>query len=229
MNTTKTLLTLATALLISVFSFAQDKETRKVGAFDAISVGQSIEVKLIPGSKQEVIVEVDGTDLDNVITDASGGKLRIKMERGSYRNVDVKVTVTYKELNALDISSSAKVFSEGVIKSSDFDLEVSSSGAADLELDVDKIDIDISSSGKAKLKGNAGDMDIEVNSSGKLYAFALQGKDVDVEANSSGKAEISLNGSLNAEANSSGKVIYKGDPTNVMADSNSSGKVTKAD
>ncbi len=228
MNKTKTLLTLVLVSLFSLVAMAQNKETRNVGSFDEISVGQSIDLYLIPGSKEEVVVEVDGTDLEDVITEVTGGELRIKMARGNYRNVDVKVTVTFKDLRSLDVSSSADVYSKGVIKADEFDLEVSSSGAASLELDVDQLEVECNSSGKAELKGSAKNMDVEVNSSGKLYAFDLQGGNVEIEANSSGKAEITLSGTLEAEANSSGKVYYKGSPTNVMIESNSSGKVSKA-
>ncbi len=228
MKNLKSTITLGLALLITLSLRAQNKETRSLSSFSSVSVGESIELILVPGSKEEAIVQVEGKDPDIVITEISGQRLRIRMARGTWKNVNAKVRLTYKSIDDLSVSSSADAYSEGVIKSGDFDLEVSSSGFAKLELDVTSLDVEISSSGKAELSGRTGSQDAEISSSGKLYAFDLQCDDLDIEVSSSGRAEVYVNKSIDAEANSSGKVAYKGNPKMVDIETNSSGKVSKS-
>ena len=228
MKKIKPIITCLLSVLFTTALFAQNEETRSLSSFSSVSVGESIELILVPGNKEEAIVQVDGKDPEIVITETSGERLKIRMAKGSWRNVNAKVRLTYVKIDDLSVSSSADVFSEGAIRSGDFDLEVSSSGFAKLELDVSSLDVEISSSGKAELSGKTGSQDAEVSSSGKLYAFDLVCDDLDIEVNSSGKAEVHVTKSMDAEANSSGKVTYKGNPKMVAIDTNSSGKVSKS-
>ncbi len=214
--------------LLSVIAYSQKKENRSLESFKYLSVGQSIDVTLVKGNDESVLVEVSGANLDDVKTDVSGGKLKIQMGRGSFRNVRVKATVTYTSIEGISVSSSASVTTENTIKSNEFDLSVSSSGSTNIELDVDELSAEVSSSGKAKVSGSASNIDVKVSSSGKLNAFDLRSKDARVKANSSGKAEVNVSDYLDATANSSGKIRYKGSPDKFDIDTNSSGSVSKS-
>ena len=90
-------------LLLATFSVFGQKETRQLDSFTSLSVGEAIEVVIKQGSKEEAIVEVDGADLEDVLTEVSGDRLRIHMEdkRGGYRNVDVRVMLTYVDLDRI--------------------------------------------------------------------------------------------------------------------------------
>lgn len=217
---------LAMMLMISVFVYAQKSETRSLGSFDEISVGESVKVTLVKGSSEKAEIEVTGADLDDVETNISGGKLVIGMANGSYRNVKVTATITYTNLESLSVSSSAKVTAKDKINANKFKLSVSSSGYADINLDANDVVVKVSSSGDAIINGNAKALDVSVSSSGSLEGFGFKVEEADISVNSSGKAEVYVTNTLDARANSSGKVVYKGDPrTSISA--NSSGKVVK--
>lgn len=147
------------------------------------------------------------------------------MKSGSWRSFGAEVYLEFQELESVEVSSSASVISRSVIKGDKLDIEVSSSGSAELDVDVDELDIEVSSSGKIDLKGRARSQRVEVSSSGKYYGFDLQSDEARINASSSGKAEISVAMRIDAEANSSGKVTYKGNPDKVYVDSNSGGRV----
>ena len=224
----KKLSILAVLLCFSVLTLAQNTETRSLSSFDQVSAGESVSVILVKGSSEKAEIEVSGADVDDVETDVSGGKLTIGMASGSYRNVKVKVTVTYTSLEKVSVSSSASVKSMDTIKASDFEASASSSGYMSLMLDADRVEVSANSSGTVELEGTANEIKARVNSSGDIRAYDLQAINGDVTANSSGRAEVNVSGSLNASANSSGKVVYKGSPQNVNASANSAGKVQKA-
>lgn len=224
----KKLSILTMILCFAVAAFAQNKGTRSLKSFDRISVGESVSVTLVKGSSEKAEIEVSGADVDDVETKVSDGKLTVGMASGSYRNVKVRAIITYVSLEKVSVSSSASVKSDDTIKSSRFEASASSSGYMSLSLDVDRLEVSANSSGTVKLAGNADEIKARVNSSGDIRAYDLRTRDADVSANSSGRAEINVSDSLDARANSSGKVVYKGSPGKVNASANSSGKVQKA-
>jgi hypothetical protein len=216
-------------LLTANLSLAQSNETRSLETFNKVSVGQAITLKLIPGNKNEAVLEVSGADAADVLTEIFGNRLNIKM-RGNrnYNNVDVIVYLTFKEISALDVSSSAEVTSSQVIKSINFDVSVSSAGRAKLALECESLTVEISSSGKLELTGEALRQNINISSSGKYAATKLESKEVDIEVSSSGSAEIYVTSRIDASANSAGSIYYSGNPEKVFVDANSGGKVKKS-
>ncbi len=216
------------ALLLACSSIAQDKDTRSLGSFDAISVGEAINVEITKGNKEEARVEVYGTDASNVITDVFGGRLRIRMARGNWRNVDVNVYVTYKELNEIDVSSAADLETTNMLVSERLEVEVSSAGDAKLMVQVAELEVRVSSAGDLTMEGSAEEQYVRVSSSGDYEAYDLRSKVAEVNASSSGDARVFVEDKLEADASSSGSVYYRGDPTKVYADSSSGGRVRKS-
>ena len=81
--------------LLSTTTFAQNSEERSVDTFNEVKVSQAINCYLKEGTTEKVRVEVDGIDLDDVITEVSGSRLLIHLERGNFRNVHVKDGLLY--------------------------------------------------------------------------------------------------------------------------------------
>ncbi|MGB3464407.1 MAG: head GIN domain-containing protein [Cyclobacteriaceae bacterium] len=223
----KKLLMVMSIGLISLSSYGQQKETRNLGSFDYVAVGESIDLILIPGSEEKAVIEVKGADPDDVETKISGGKLTIGMANGSYRNVTVKATVTFKSMEGLSVSSSATAVTNGKIKANNFKLSVSSSGSADIELDAEDLEVRVSSSGRADVRGSGNDMAVNISSSGEFNGYDYKSENADVSVSSSGSAKVMVTENLDARANSSGKVVYRGTPGKVKVSANSSGKVVK--
>ena len=181
---------LVAVLFVTLHAWAQDKETRKLGSFDGISVGEAIDVEITKGNKEEAIVEVYGTKASNVITDVFGGRLRIRMARGNWNNVDVKVSVTYRELNEIDVSSAADLETTNMLVSEKLEVEVSSAGDAKLMVQVGELEVRVSSAGDLQMEGSAEDQYVRVSSSGDYDAYDLRSKMAEVDASSSGDARV---------------------------------------
>lgn len=212
----------------SILLLSQDRETRDLSSFSAISVGEAINVEIKAGDREEAVVEVDGADVSDVETEVFGGTLRIHMRRGNWRNVDVNVYVTYVELEEIDVSSAADLVSDGPIRTEKLEVEVSSAGDADIEIDVDQLEVRVSSAGDLKIRGNAKEQYVRVSSSGDYDAYDLSSEFAEVDASSSGDARVYVSDKLDADASSSGSVYYKGNPSKVYADSSSGGRVRKS-
>lgn len=179
------------------------------------------------GAKEEAVVEVDGVDLEDVITEVRGSRLKIHMGRGNFRSSNVTVYLTYKSLKEIEVGSAANLKGRSVLKGSELSIEVNSAGNAEVEVDVANLDIEVNSAGKLELSGQCNFSKINVNSAAKLYAYDLKSKEVNADVNSAGKAEITVEEKLIAGANSGGKITYRGNPDKVISDSDSGGRVRK--
>ncbi|MEZ4974346.1 MAG: head GIN domain-containing protein [Cyclobacteriaceae bacterium] len=215
-------------LLSHLSVFAQQSEVRSVGSFNGVKAAEAVDVYLKKGDKESVRVEVSGTSLSNVITEVSGSYLRIHMATGNFRKTNVKAYVTYVSLEKIYASSASNVFSEGVIKTSSMDVNVSSAATVELELDAGEVTADVSSAGDIVLEGKAGSLEAEASSAGDIDAYNLESGDVRARASSAGSIKVNATKSLDARASSGGDVRYRGNPMKTNTDSSSGGSVKKS-
>jgi len=215
-------------LFVSINALAQDQETRTLSSFSELSASEAISVFLKQGNKEEARVEVSGTDVDEVVTDVIGDKLKIEM-RGSrsYRNVKVAVYVTYKSIDEVEASSASTVEFSSVVEAKSLDIDVSSAARVRAEVNVEDLDIDISSSGDVELAGSANSQRIDISSAGDYDGRDLVSDFAEVDVSSAGSAKVNVTEEIRAEASSGGSVLFMGEPKKVYADSNSGGKVRK--
>lgn len=217
-------------ILVFVFaltSYAQQSETRNVGSFKGIKSAEGIDVYLKKGDKESVRVEATGVKLSNVLTEVSGSYLKIHMDDGNYRNKNVKVYVTYVNIDKISVSSASNVFSEGVIKASSIDLSASSAGSIEVSIEADNVYLDASSAGDIVLDGKARRVEMEASSAGDIDAYNLECESVEASVSSAGSAKISVSKEIDARASSGGSIRYRGNPTKSNTNSSSGGSVKK--
>jgi len=225
----KKILLLVFGFIIALSSYSQKKEERKLADFNEVRVSNAINLYLKQGNETKAVIEADGIELDEVITEVSGGGLKVSIKKNNNfrRSIHVKVYLTYKSLEAISASSAADVYSESVIKTDE--LEVSASSAASMELDIDvaSLDMSVSSAGDIELSGKAGKVTGTASSAGDVDAFDLVCKTADVRASSAGGIRINVTDDIEARASSGGSVKYKGNPLRSNTDSSSGGSVRK--
>lgn len=244
----KSILTIALGVLVAGFTFAQQEETRSLDSFTKVTAHEAVNVYLKKGNKEEARVVSKSEDLEDVLTEVSGGRLKVHLEGNNHRNVEVDVYVTYVSLNAIGASSAASIKSEGTIetngdfdvdvssagdiiasiKADDLEIDASSAGDAKLEVDVNSINAEISSAGDVEISGTATDQDISASSSGDYDGYDLESEEVEASASSGGSVRVNVSTKLDARASSGGSIRYKGSPKYLDANSSSGGSVRKS-
>ncbi|HZY81370.1 MAG TPA: head GIN domain-containing protein [Cyclobacteriaceae bacterium] len=215
--------------LAAFTAIAQDSETRQLGAFRGVRVGEAIDVYLKKGDKESAKVEVDGVSLSDVVTEVSGNYLRIHMRQGNYRGKRiVKVYLTYVTLEKISASSASSVFSEGVIKATNMDISSASAANVELQLEAESVTVDVASAGDVTLEGKAKELRLEASSAGSVDAYNFECERVDGNVSSAGSAKINVTKSLDAEASSGGSIRYRGNPASTNTNSSSGGSVKKS-
>lgn len=212
-----------------ISGFAQQRESRNLKSFNEISVGEAIHVNLIRGSNEKAEVIANGIDLDDVLTEVSGNRLRIHLDGNNYRNIDVQINLTYRELKEIGISSAARLVAEEAISAESLEIDVSSAGGGVIKLNTAKVEIGISSAGNLELSGKTDYLEVDVSSAGDLDAYDLECQEAEVAVSSGGSANVNISNRIDARASSGGTIRYKGDPEKVFVNSNSGGSIKKRD
>jgi len=210
----------------------QQSEVRSVGTFKGVKSAEGIDVYLKKGDKESVKVETN-KDLADVVTEISGSYLKIHIRDnhnswGGSRGRNVKVYVTYVDIDKIAASSASNIFSEGTIKAGS--MEVHASSAANIEISVDASDLDVhaSSAGDIVLEGKSKSINVQVSSAGEINAYNLQTENAEASASSGGSVKISVSQGINAHASSGGSIRYRGNPGKTNTNSSSGGSVTRS-
>ena len=214
-------------LFLPFFGFAQEVENRAIRPFSGLKVSQGIEVLLKHGDRESVKVEAN-IKLSDVITEVSGDYLKIHLEDGKFRNVSVKVYVTYVRLEKIIASSAARVYGEDAVKSDELEISASSAAEIELELKVKHLEVKASSAADIELDGVAEKVLFDVSSAGEIDAYDLLGKNVTAEASSAGTIKLNVEQELEAEASSGASIRYRGNPSKSITNSSSGGSVKKS-
>src|SRR5688500_11183561 len=131
-------------------------DQRSVSAFDEVEVHGAVHVFITQGELQPVRIEGDENLLEYVEIIEQGDKLEIRNREGV--NLDpsgeLKVYLTAPQFNRIDVSGASQVISQSKISTND-NLVINSSGASQINLQVDAPEIrsGLSGSGEMHLKG----------------------------------------------------------------------------
>jgi hypothetical protein len=215
--------------------------------YTELSVSSGIEVKLIPSLTGKGFITADEEVLDFVSIVEEDGRVKISYEPFVSVNSDVKTVVSMplsSELARLDVSSAARVSSDSRVRFSSMEVDCSSAGVVDLDMDAHELSVDISSAAsfegnvvvqnltvdmgsasKCTIEGSAEYCDVESGSAASFRGENLVCRRADAEASSGGNVEISATEELDAEATSGGSVRYKGSPAIVRRDTSSGGSI----
>ncbi len=221
---------IAFLLTLSIASWAQQSETRSLNSFRGVKVSQAIDVYLKKGDKESARVEITGGQTSDVVTEVEGSSLRIKMRdsRNFWSKVNVKVYVTYVNIEKISASSASSVFSEGQIKADHLDIGVSSAANVEISVDANSVMVDTSSAGEAVLEGKSPKLEVEASSAGDVDTYRLESETVVARVSSGGEAKISVSKDLEAQASSGGDIRYRGNPGRTNTHSSSGGSVKKS-
>lgn len=192
-----------------------DSEIRNVSSFDGIRASGLLEVYLEEGSGNTVRVVVEGTSLDEVVTENDGNTLVVRMKAGILYDedeVDAKAYVSYTVLRDINVVTGARVISESTLRGDKIAIEMTTGGKADLKLDVNTVDARVVKGSALTLSGNTGSIDATVNFSAELHAYELSCDRVYIAVNSGAVAEVRALKEIEGSAGSGGTLYVKGNP-----------------
>ena len=232
--------------LLITFSIATSaqvtKKTLELPEFKSIYVNSNYTVYLKQTNKQEVSVEAL-TEIYEVTTiKVETGVLMINVDRkpdspnkSVWSKIDdikinpaMKLWVSVKNINELQVNGGSKIISENSIASDYLSLAVAGSGNMELDIKGNNLKTEIGGSGNIILKGYATTNDIQLSGSGNLKAFDCEIESAKVKVSGSGSAELSVSASLDATVMGSGNVKHKGNTKSLTKKVYGSGTIDRA-
>jgi Putative auto-transporter adhesin, head GIN domain len=239
----KKLIILSGAILLSLSVFAQTtKKTLELGEFKAIYNNSNYTVLLKQTNKQEVIVEAESDIYALTSVVVENGILMINVDRkpdnpnkSVWAKIDniklnptMKVYVSVKNINELQVNGLGKIISENSLSAPALNLSVSGNGSIDLDLKGDYLKAEVSGSGKILLKGYATSIDALVSGSGAIHAFNCTLDNAKIKVSGSGDCEVTAANSIDALVLGSGSIKHKGNTKTATKKIYGSGSVERA-
>ena len=213
----KNYLILFCALCLSLNINAQKNGNRNLDDYRKLKVSGGISVELLSGNPSAEI-EVTKGELDELLTEVKGDVLHIKFgKKGLFnwnsdnRKAHIKLSGSLN-LEAISASAGAYIGSVEVINSDEIDVDASSGGTIEIEIECIRATCNASSGGNLRVNGNSNSMKVQASSGGNYNGRNFESKKVIVNASSGGSATVWATDSLKANASSGGSVKFKGDP-----------------
>jgi hypothetical protein len=224
-------------LLISLMALAQEKtyyepnaEKREVGSFQSIRVGDGIDLYIMQGEEEGVVVSATEIAQRNKMrTVVENGELRIFIGTGGFnwKGRKFKAYVSVKTLNKLRAYGGSDIIVQGELKLDK--LELALTGGSDFTGQVAVTDLTVDQSGGSDMHIKGTTVNLRVKASG---GSDFKGDDLIAEyaiIDTSGGSDVTLtvNKEMAAEASGGSDVNYKGNPVIKYKSATGGGSVTK--
>ena len=170
-------------------------------------------IELIKSDESKIVIETDDNIMPYIKTNVHAKELDVKHDVDINNPTKMSLTIYYRELNELDISGAAELFSSDVLTTSYLKLDFSGAAEVSLKLDVKSIEAEISGASNADLEGKAQDAEIEVSGAAVLRAYGLELHYLDLEASGASSVRVLVLDKFIIDASGAATVRYKGTPT----------------
>ena len=232
-------------VMICAVDFVTAQTTKKVlelPEFKGIYVNSNYTVYLKQTNKQEVTVEA----LTEIFTASEikveNGILMINVDRkpdnpnkSLWQKIDdiklnptMKLYVSVKNLNDLQVNGNGKIISENSIAADYITLGVSGGGSMDVDLKGNTIKAELSGSGVMTVKGYATSMDAVVSGSGTLNGYNCALETAKAKVSGSGLCQLNVSNTIDALVLGNGQVKHKGNTKSAQKKIYGSGSIERA-
>jgi hypothetical protein len=224
-------------------TFAQvTKKALELPEFKGIYVNSNYTVYLKQTNKQEVNVEALTEIFSVSDIKVENGILMVNIERkpetqnkSLWAKIDdiklnptMKLYVSMKNINDLQVNGGGKIISENSLAAGDLNLAVNGNGSMDIDIKGETVKAEVSGSGTLALRGYATTLDAMNTGSGMVSAFNCPVDNAKVKVTGSGTAELNVTNNIEAFVAGSGQVKHKGNTKNASKKVYGSGTVERA-
>lgn len=188
------------------------RENRQTGNFTGIEVGSALEVEVVSGATNTVVVEADDNLLHYVRTTVKGGILEIHNKGGvSITNGHMKVFVSAPLLKMIRLTGASNLKTMDTLRGMEkFTAEVS--GASKLVAQVDAPSVSLEATGAANIiiNGRTRSLNVEATGSSSVKAEELLSESGKVHASGAASAKVFTSVSIRAKASGAATIRYRG-------------------
>ena len=209
-------------------SYNNTTETRDLAPFSRVRLSHAVNVNIVQGDEQTVVVMADDSIIDKVNTEVSDGVLRVYIDEDWFRRVfnkktyKVTVDIVVPELTAIDASGATNV---SVIGFRNENFTVKATGASDIRMSdiiVNGItSCEASGASKVKIAGKGEKVIIRASGASNVVSKDFATNVADVHASGASDVKVTAYDEITVDCSGASDVDYYGHPKAV--DVNTSG------
>ncbi|OIP04441.1 MAG: hypothetical protein AUJ97_02720 [Bacteroidetes bacterium CG2_30_32_10] len=187
-------------------------QERKLADFNAIELGNALNVILSQGEVQSIKVETNEGLQEFIKTEVDNGVLKITQSNKMKNPTKLIVYVTVKNINKITLTGASELKSETPIKSDK--LELNSSGASEITLDlaVNELESNFSGASDITLNGTATTHNILISGASDLKAGGLVTQETTLNASVASDIEVNVKEKLTGDVSGASSLKYKEEP-----------------
>jgi lysophospholipid acyltransferase (LPLAT)-like uncharacterized protein len=188
--------------------------SKNLGDFNTVKVYDKLNVKLIAGSENKVIITGSREKEVEVVNNNGELKLRMPFPKLLSGN-DITIQLFYKNIDGVDANEGAYVSSDETFDATIMDVSAKEGAEIHLNLDVNKVNVKTVTGGIIVLDGKASNQDIVVTTGGVVEAKGLETDQTTVNISAGGNAEVYATVLVDAKVRAGGSVFIYGKPKQI--------------
>lgn len=202
------------------------EEDRKIGNFDAISVGYGIDVHLHQSNQTSVAVKAKKEIMKYIITEVKNGTLVIKVDNWKRAKGKMDITIHVPSLEKISASGGSDVYGKGSWKLENVEINLSGGSDFEMELTANKMECNASGGSDIDLIGSADKIEISCSGGSDVEAKKFMVRHCNVSASGGSDVDIHVTESIDASASGASDITYKGSPSQVKVHSSGSSDIS---
>ncbi|WP_297334442.1 head GIN domain-containing protein [Flavobacterium sp.] len=191
------------------------KQSKEVGAFNAIAITGPFEVKLQESSSSEIFMQGSENIVSLIEIKITDGTLSIGLPQDvklqADKNNRVFISVPYTALNSIYLKGSGSVTSKDVFVNP-VNVAVDGSGEIHLKIATPQAKAVVLGTGSIKLSGSAGTLICNVTGSGDIDAYNVKSDITEALVSGSGNINVCCKHALKGRISGSGNIAFAGSP-----------------
>jgi hypothetical protein len=213
-------------LLFSSITYAQIE--KKVGDFTKVTAFDKIDVNLIAGSENKVVLT--GVNSNEVEIVNNNGELKIRMPFiKMLTGYSVSASVYYQNLQAVEANEGSRITSKDSISTLNFDIICKEGSDIKLSnLQAERLKIRVSQGSIVTIIGAVKNQDILSNSGGKYDGQDCKTQQTYVTVNAGGIADVNASDLVDAKTRAGGEITIYGKPKQIIEKSVAGGTIKQA-
>lgn len=187
-------------------------DTRKADAFTKIDLSGGYNVVLKQDSSFSLAITADDNLMKYIITDVDGDQLRIHTKKSICSKKSIEIIIGVANLEELKASGAIELNSDGKLNVKDLNLSFSGAAKINLDLNADNLFTKGSGATELMLTGQASRHSIKLTGSGKLNALDFVVGTYDLETTGASNCKVNALNELNVHTTGASEVQYRGNP-----------------
>lgn len=215
------------SLLIIFFSltghfktFAQERVNQQLSGFTSIQVSSGVDIYLTQGNTESVEIEAKEEVFRHLITEVDKDntliiKLDNNMKRKLLKTGPVKAYVSFRDLNAIQLSGGSDLYGEGKMEFNNLNLSASGGSDARIILQANELTARCSGGSDLYLEGSVAYFEGRASGGADIKAKDLVSEIADIFVSGGSDAQVNVKRELTASASGGSDITYYGNPEKV--------------